>query len=81
MIKMLIMIECNRCGATFPEIVSQVNDTEVPLFRMYDVLLNMDEAGWLTEKSACIHTCYDCQDSNNSPQQELEESFLQFKNS
>jgi hypothetical protein len=72
MIKMLIMIECNQCGSTFPDVVSQVNDTNLPFFRMHDVLLNLDNAGWLSQKSASVHTCYDCQHSDNYRDEEVE---------
>ena len=74
MIKMFIMIECNQCGGTFPEIVCQVNDTEVPVFRLYDVVLNLEDAGWLSQQSASVHTCYDCRHPDNPQQEDLEAS-------
>jgi hypothetical protein len=74
MIKTLILVECNQCGSTFSEIVSQVNNREVLLFRLHDLLVSLVNAGWLSERSASIHTCYDCQHPDNTWQKDLEAS-------
>ena len=74
MFKTLIMTECDQCNTVFPEIISQTNNVEVPLFRLFDVVLHMDEAGWLTDKAASAHICYDCLRLDNFQQEELETS-------
>jgi hypothetical protein len=74
MFKTLILVECNQCGSTFSEIISQVNNREVPFFRLDDLLISLVNAGWLSHRSASIHTCYDCQHPDNISQEDLEAS-------
>jgi hypothetical protein len=75
MFKTLIMTECDQCNTVFPEIISQTNNVEVPLFRLFDVVLHMDQAGWRTDQAASAHICYECcRHFDNSQQEELETS-------
>jgi len=79
MIKMLIMIECDLCNTIFPQVISQVNRTDIPTTRLFNSLLNLEEDGWQSQHASTYHICYDCCHPDNADnKQERKETVLPF---
>ena len=60
MIKTLVMIHCDNCDNAFSEVVTVINSSELPRYRLRSLFLTVEKAGWQSYKASTAHVCSDC---------------------